>query len=199
MNPEGDPRTGDEPGPGMSEKVVRVHGALDKHNIPHAFGGAIAVDYYRVPRATIDIDLNVFVSAADSDKVIEALGEEFPLNNSEELSQEIAERDQGKTYWGETRIDLFFSALAFHDSVAERVRKVDYQDATIPILSAEDIVVIKTVFDRAQDWADIEAVCALQGADLDIAYMTRWLGEIVGSLDARLARLTQLVEAASPE
>ena len=30
---------------------------------PHAFGGALALAYYAEPRATIDIDLNVFVPA----------------------------------------------------------------------------------------------------------------------------------------
>jgi hypothetical protein len=78
---EGGARRGPESerGIGMSEKVVRLHRALERRDIPHAFGGAIAVDYYRVPRATIDIDLNVFVPSEDHMRVIEALGEEFSV------------------------------------------------------------------------------------------------------------------------
>lgn len=186
-----------EPGPGMSEKVVRLHEALDRADIPHAFGGAIAVDYYRVPRATIDIDLNVFVSPDERRRVMDVLAEEFELSNAEALAAEIAERDQGKTYWGETRIDLFFSASEFTESMADRAREVAYQGATIPILSAEDILVIKATFDRPQDWADIDAVCKLQSDKLDLGYMTKWLGEIVGVGDQRVTRLVQMVEAAS--
>ena len=185
----------DEPRIGMSEKVVRLHDALRSADIPHAFGGAIAVDYYRIPRATIDIDLNVFVTPDQRARVIQVLASEFELADGEALSEEIARRDQGKTYWGNTRIDLFFAASEFNQSMAKRVREVEYQGATIPILSAEDIVAIKTVFDRTQDWADIEAVCKLRGAELDLAYMTEWLGEIVGLDDPRVARLVQLVES----
>lgn len=140
---------------GMSEKVVRLHRALARAGIPHAIGGAIAVDYYRVPRATIDIDLNIFLPSADGERVIDVLEAEFEVVDRDSLLAEIADRDQGKTDWGETRVDLFFLASAFNKSMASRVRNVPYEDATIPILSAEDIVVIKAVFDRTQDWADI--------------------------------------------
>jgi len=180
---------------GMSEKVVRLHRALARTDIPHAIGGAIAVDYYRVPRATIDIDLNIFLPSADGERAINVLAAEFEIADRVSLLAEITDRDQGKTDWGETRIDLFFLASKFNESMASRVREVPYADATIPILSAEDIVVIKAVFDRTQDWADIEAVCSLGAAELDVGYMKHWLEEILGQDDPRIARLVGLVEA----
>ena len=197
--PEGKRETENEPGLRMSEKVVRLHEALQRAAIPHAFGGAIAVDYYRVPRTTVDIDLNVFVSSEERDRVIEVLAEEFDLPDREALSAEIAKIEQGKTYWGGTRIDIFFAASEFNESMAERVRVVEYQGGTIPILSAEDILVIKAVFDRSQDWLDIDAVCKVQGDKLDLAYMTKWLGKIIGVSDPRVTRLVQLVEAQSKD
>lgn len=193
MPPEQDPRA--ERGVGMSEKVVRLHEALARAGVPHALGGAIAVDYYRIPRATIDIDLNVFVPPEEGGQIVEVLGEEFVVSNPEALKSEIAERGQGMTYWGETRIDLFFIASEFNEAMAARVREVPYLDATIPILSAEDIVVMKAVFDRTQDWADIEAVCKLRGDELDADYMKHWLVEILGEEDPRVTRLLRLVEA----
>lgn len=191
--PEGK-REEDEPGLRMSEKVVRLHESLEKAGIPHAFGGAIAVGYYRVPRTTVDIDLNVFVPPEERDRVIGVLAGEFELPDREALAAEIAKIDQGSTYWGETRIDIFFAATEFNDAMAERVREVEYPGATIPILSAEDIVVVKAVFDRPQDWLDIDAVCKLQRDKLDLAYMTKWLREIVGETDPRITRLVQMVE-----
>src|SRR5947209_7381077 len=43
----------------LAQRVLAIEGALP--TIPHAFGGALALAYYAEPRATIDIDLNVFV------------------------------------------------------------------------------------------------------------------------------------------
>jgi hypothetical protein len=83
------------------------------------------VDYYRVPRATIDIDLNIFVAPQEHAGVIAAFSD-----------------------WDETRIDLFFAVFDFHDSMAKRARLVPYESTSIPILSAEDILLAKAIFDR---------------------------------------------------
>jgi hypothetical protein len=147
-----------------------------------------------VPRATIDIDLNVFVPPQEHGELIATLSNEFSISDRDSLAAEIAEHGQGKTYWDETRIDLFFAAFDFHDSMAERARIVPYESTSIPILSAEDILLAKAFFDRTQDWADIEAVCNLRGEELDVEYLGRWLEEIVGLDDPRAARLMSLVE-----
>ena len=44
----------------LSEKVLLIEEGLRQRRIPHAFGGALALAYYATPRATIDIDVNVF-------------------------------------------------------------------------------------------------------------------------------------------
>ena len=48
----------------FDEKIVAIEGALALADIPHAFGGANALAYYGTPRATADIDLNVFVPSS---------------------------------------------------------------------------------------------------------------------------------------
>ena len=60
--------------PSLPDKVIAVHEALRKAKLPHAIGGALALAYYAEPRATIDIDLNVFVSPERWEDVVGALG-----------------------------------------------------------------------------------------------------------------------------
>ena len=51
----------------LPERLVALHRALARRRIPHAFGGAIALAYWTLdPRATSDIDINVFLPAADA-------------------------------------------------------------------------------------------------------------------------------------
>ena len=59
--------------PSLAEKVLLIEAALQTARIPHAFGGAIALAYYATPRATIDIDVNVFVESNRADDVLAAL------------------------------------------------------------------------------------------------------------------------------
>ena len=52
---------------GIPEKIVAIHQALDAADVPHAFGGALALAWCTErARGTIDIDLNVFVDAAQA-------------------------------------------------------------------------------------------------------------------------------------
>ena len=50
----------------LIDLALRVHEHLDVAGIPHAFGGALALGYVAEPRGTVDIDLNVFVTAEPS-------------------------------------------------------------------------------------------------------------------------------------
>src|SRR5262249_14713784 len=43
----------------LPERILAIDRALVA--VPHAFGGALALAYYAEPRATVDIDLNVFL------------------------------------------------------------------------------------------------------------------------------------------
>ncbi len=55
----------------MAERVAAIDDALA--GVPHAFGGALALAYYAEPRATIDIDVNVFVPPASFATVLDPL------------------------------------------------------------------------------------------------------------------------------
>jgi hypothetical protein len=52
--------------PATAAEVARtVADALDRHGLPYAIGGAIALGFHAVPRATVDVDVNIFVPPAD--------------------------------------------------------------------------------------------------------------------------------------
>ena len=51
----------------LADRLVAIHEALDAGGVPHAFGGALALAWRTArPRATIDIDVNLFVKKVDA-------------------------------------------------------------------------------------------------------------------------------------
>lgn len=178
----------------FDEKIVAIGGALTEADIPHAFGGANALAYYATPRATADIDLNVFVPSSRASHVLAVLGGLGVATGGPKLTEFIERDGQARVFWEKTPIDLFFSYDALHDSSMERRRLVDFGEDTIHVLSPEDLMVYKVIFNREKDWRDIaEMIYAAEG-NLDFDYVRSWLTRIVSDGDPQLARLERLVE-----
>lgn len=173
----------------LGELLFAVHDALERAGIPHAVGGAIALAYCTLdPRGTRDLDFNVFVGPERAREVLAVLPEEIEVSG-ERL--ERLERDgQVRLRAGITPVDLFLSVLPFHDDVAEHVRQVPFQGRTIPVLSCTALVVFKAMFDRTQDWADIEAM--VEARSFDPAEASHWIGAMLGD-DRRIDQLAAAV------
>ena len=102
---------------------------------------------------------------------------------------------QVRRWWGNNPVDLFFSDDRFHDCAAKAVRTVPFADTAIPILSSNQLVVLKTVYDRPKDWVDIEAMRSA-GEELDLAEILRWVGRICGDTDHRDDRIAAVLTLA---
>ena len=173
----------------LARRIVEIDRALAM--IPHAFGGALALAYYAEPRATIDIDLNVFVPVERFPDVAEPL---VRLGATvDDVVAELVRRDgQARVMWDATPIDLFFAYDAFHDAAAKAPCTVPFADGEIQILSAEHLITCKAVFNRAKDWVDIDAMLAT-GLALDVAEVLRWVGRIAGDDDPRFDRIAAVL------
>jgi hypothetical protein len=161
-----------ESSPPLAEKVLAVDRALTDAGIGHAIGGALTLAYYGEPRVTIDIDVNVFVSAArlpDIEHALRPLG--VDLSHDE---RELTEDHQVRLHWGPNPVHLFFSCDDLHEAMPAAVRRVPLAGSTIPIVSPEHLVVRKAMLDRPKDWLDIEAIVVAE-TPLDVEEVRAWL------------------------
>lgn len=180
----------------LPERLVALHRALARHRIPHAFGGAIALAYWTLdPRATSDIDINVFLPAADAAKLLRALPSEVAQPDG--TAEAIARDGQIRLWWDETPVDLFFDTVPAHADAARHRRTVGFARTRIPVLGPEELAVFKAMFDRTRDWADIEAMLAAETLDLDAVRET--LQTMVADNDHRFARLDEALRRATAE
>jgi len=176
--------------PSLPEKVIVIHEALTEAKVPYALGGALALAYYADPRATIDIDINVFLPPArwrEAIEVLETLGVD-----SGKLDPKSLERDgQCRIWWGDNAVDLFFAYDPIHAEMRKLARRVPFGGATVSILSPEHLAVCKAMFDRRKDWLDIEQMLFATD-ELDVAEIESWLVRMVGDDGRRLRQLRDL-------
>lgn len=175
--------------PSLPDKLIAVDEALTAADVEHAFGGALALAYYAEPRATIDIDVNVFCTVEDFARVAEAL-----VVVGVDVVTDIAEltrSGQCRLLWGRTPIDLFFAYDELHDDMRLDLRRVPFAEVMIPILSPEHLIVCKAVFDRTKDWIDIEQMLVVTEG-LDVGTVDRHLVRILGDDHRSLERFHEL-------
>lgn len=144
----------------LTQRIVGLHLALDEAGLPHAFGGALALAFCTLdPRATQDIDVNVFVG---TDHVAEVLaGLPAGVTASAAARRQLTRDGQARLRWDTTPVDVFLSNHPFHDEVAARCRRVPFAGVEdLPVLACEDLAVFKAFFARPKDAVDLAAMAA---------------------------------------
>ena len=169
--------------------------ALARGKVPYAIGGAIALGFYAPPRATVDVDVNIFVTEGRG--FTKALG---ILNDSgfvaegdpAMLLRQAREEGQFRGRMEGIRVDVFVSTVPFYKELRRRVRNAVLLGRPMKILAAEDLVVLKLMFYRRKDLADAEAVLRDQGAAFDRRTVRNRLVKLVGEEDERVRAWDEL-------
>jgi hypothetical protein len=180
----------------LVELVLATHGLLTDADIVHAFGGALALAYYAEPRATLDVDANVFVAVGRAAEVVDrfesiGLRAELPIDAWSPIAGVRLAPSRGVG-----RLDLFFSVDDRYDEISARIRQFPFgsDGVMLPFLSAEDLVLFKLSFGRDKDWVDLAAMAAT-GLDVDLDVVEPLLIALRGpSLYPRMARARTLFD-----
>jgi hypothetical protein len=175
----------------LAQRIVSLHEMLDSAGVRHQFGGAIALAWYRNPRATTDIDVNLTLPPEAAGPILEMLSR-LGVTVTSENRAAIALDGQARLDWDGSYLDVFFATMDLHLEMAERARLVRFGPVEIPILAPEDLIVCKAIFDRPKDWLDIEEMLRW-GTEVDAAKTLYWVGEILGPEAEQYSRLAELL------
>jgi len=178
----------------LAPKIVSLHEMLESVGVPHQFGGAIALAWYRNPRATTDIDVNLTVPPEAAGPVLGALAQLGVTVTAGDRAA-IARDGQARLDWGGSYLDVFFATFALHAEMAELARLVRFGPVEIPILSPEHLIICKAVFDRPKDWLDMEEMIRW-GTVIDAPRVLGWVADILGPDASQYGRLAALLEPA---
>ena len=178
--------------------IRAVHDRLADADIPHAFGGSIALAYYVAePRATGNLDLDVAVSADRADQVFARLPEGVDYTQAD-VARARAE-GQMRLWYGRPRegvpIDLYFPRHRFHGVVGRSavMRTFGMEGYTIPVIAADHLAVFKVLYNRTRDWVDIAAM--LSAGSLDPDAVLGWVGRLLGEEHPSYGRFADLAAA----
>lgn len=178
--------------PAAPEVARRLADALEAAEIPYAIGGAIAYGLYAPPRATNDVDLNIFLDPDRLGPALDAL-ETLAVVDRDEVRESAAKRGDFQVRVSGMRIDVFIMVAPVLESASRRVRTGTLLGRPVKILAAEDLILFKLLFFRSKDLSDVERLVRFAGDDLDKEYVRRWLVEMVGEDSERVRVWDRLV------
>ena len=182
--------------PTLVEKIISCHQALQKAQIPHAFGGALALAWCtQAARGTIDIDVNLFVGTERAAQMLDTLPSD--IKHAPQDLERLVRDTQIRLWWEATPVDIFLNSTDFHEEASQRIRWEAFAGHTLPFLSCPDIAVFKAFFNRTKDWADIEAMH--EAGTLDWRFVAGVMIEYLGADDERVQRLRSIALGGGPQ
>ena len=171
--------------------------ALERSGLPYALGGADAYSAWAEPRATRDVDVNLWVAPERLDEgfaVFESVGVAL---DRRQARAEAAARGMFVGRLGEYRVDVFVPSVPFYDEALQRRVRSRIAGRDTWILSADTLAVFKMLFYRPKDVADVGRLLEIQRGRLDTGFVRRWLIEMLGPDDERIATWDRLVAASA--
>ena len=175
----------DTPG-SLVDAVAAIIDHLEGSGLDYAIGGAVSYSAWAEPRATRDIDLNVWVTS-------DRLGVAFDVLAAAgvTLDRAVAERDAEQRGMfigclGEYRIDVFVPSVPFYTEARRRRRRVRLAHRDTWVLSPETLIVFKRLFYRPKDLVDVQRLLEIQGDGIDRGFVRRSLVEMLGTEDERI-------------
>jgi hypothetical protein len=168
---------------------------LTEDGIEYAIGGALALGAHGAPRMTRDVDLSVFVPEPEIDRLFAALERAGCLFRRDDARRDVERLALFRVRLGRVDVDLFVAFHPHHHEALGRRASLPGPDGRRRwFLSAEDLVIHKLALFRGKDRLDLEALFAVKGPRLDLAYVRRWIGALTEAGDPRREELERLAQ-----
>ncbi|HET8782176.1 MAG TPA: nucleotidyl transferase AbiEii/AbiGii toxin family protein [Pyrinomonadaceae bacterium] len=145
------------------------------------FIGGLALQHWGEPRLTRDIDVTILTGFGSESKFTSEILKSYNprIPDADAFAQKhrvlLVRSSSGIDF------DVSLAALPFEEQMIQRGTDVEYLPGiALRICSAEDLIVLKSFANRAQDWQDVSSVVTRQGVqNLDWDYITSSLDPLV--------------------
>ena len=179
------------------ELSEHIAARLDEDGLPYAIGGALALTAWSIPRDTKDVDISIFAADSDLPRVFDSLELAGVMIDRDDATKAVSRMGMFTARGGWTLVDVFMSDHPhFHEMQRRRQKRAVPSRAMLWFISAEDLCVMKLLYTRTKDVADLERMFAAL-PELDLAYVKAWLRklpvgtrhmEILADLERRFGR-----------
>ncbi|WP_447973286.1 nucleotidyltransferase [Nitrospira sp. Kam-Ns4a] len=161
------------------KEVVRT---LNERRTDYALVGGLAYSAWVEPRATTDVDVLILLETTDPDQVARLFSGAFdavvPHRAPRPFKGVSIWRVVGIKEGRETIVDLLLAQSEFHRQALARKQAVEFEGVTLPLVTLEDLIILKAMAGRLQDLTDLEHIKERPDLRVDWPYVEAWRGKL---------------------
>jgi hypothetical protein len=166
----------------LESALLGLARVLEERNIPYMVIGGLANAVWGEPRATLDIDVTVWVEDGEIARVVGDLTSAFRALHADPVGFVRQTRVLPLESAEGVRIDIIFGLLPFEREAIRRACPMTIGGGSARFCTAEDLVLMKIISSRDKDQADAQAIVLRRLADLDLGYLEPRIGELAALL-----------------
>jgi len=175
---------------------ARLAACLEEDGLPYAIGGALALTAWAIPRDTKDVDISIFVGDDALVRVFDSLERAGVMLDRADAAKAVARIGMFTGRFGRTNVDAFVSDHPHFHEMQKRRRQLAYPTGEkLWFITAEDLCLMKLLYGRTKDVADLERIFA--SLPLDVPYMRDWLTKLPSGA-GKLGLLDELIRRFAP-
>lgn len=178
----------------LTNEAAELQAFIENKGWEFYFIGGLAVQFWGRPRLTEDIDLTIFTNLTNETDYISAFLDRYRPKFHDADTFALTSRVLPMFTKTGIGIDVTLGGLSDTSEALERASYQPYSDDIyLRICSPDDLIIMKTLAARPQDWMDVESVIIRQKG-LDWPYIEATLDGLTAHEDMaeRLARLADL-------
>lgn len=180
----------------LQDLFARAIDAVETAGIPYVVYGGIALPAWGEPVPTQDLDLVIHVDEGTVPRLMTALRTAgFRVPDDAEIMFPIDTWTRATI--GGRDVDLALGATEFDRVALSRAVPVELFGRTVPVVTAEDLILYKLVAHRRKDLAHVEGILLRQAEKLDVLYLRAWargIAEATGRFEVPSILHTMLAE-----
>jgi len=166
----------------IEEALAGITAFLDELSIPYMLIGGLAMAAWGEARATLDVDLSVWIEPDRQESTLKRLFRSFQALPQDPFRFASQTRVCPLLSSNGVRIDVVLGVLPFERDAIARARTLAIGGRTIRVASVEDLLLMKLVSERPRDREDAERLLRRFGGTLDREYLMPLLKNLADAL-----------------
>lgn len=164
----------------LMEVVAKIIEACNKLKIDLVISGGIAASVMGRPRATYDVDGVIMAEEKSIKELLERLGKQGFKYDKKETFKTIKGLPFISLVYSKhnTYVDLFVARSDFQKELLKRKKMVKLETIEIPLISAEDLILMKLFAGRDRDLEDVREVLIENKKKIDLKYLKKWAEQL---------------------